>query len=297
MTQKIGHAVLLGRFKDGSPEWHEARSTFIGGSDVPNILGLGWKSPYTLWHEKAGILEPEPVDEARQRKFDYGHHMEPFVADQFRQKHPELQVHDDPGTWLSIENPWMGCNPDRLVSLFDRPIEDSHALLQIKTANWETDYDDGPPAGYIAQLRHELDVFGFARGWLGVYFNVSGNYREWEIIADRFLADAQRQRIRAFADSITEGIPPEIDGSQGTFETIRRLNPSLDRGAEVVIPQDVAENYLGTAVRLKSAEAEALRWKGHLMAHMGTAQWAVYEGKRIASRVAKGTNPPYLKEQ
>lgn len=295
---KIGRAQLLGRFKDGSPEWHEARSSFIGGSDIPIILGLSqFKSAFQLWHEKAGLLEREPVTEDHQRKYDYGHHMEPFIADQFRKKHAELQVHDDPGTWVSLDHPWMGCNPDRLIGLFDRPVEDSHAVLQMKTANWESDYDDGPPPGYIAQLRHEMDVFGFSTGFLGVYFNVSGSYREWTLQSDPFLSDAQRQRGRIFADSITEGTPPEIDGSEQTYRTIRRLNPSLERGKEVVIPDDVAEQYLASIQTLNAATADNLKWKGHLLAHMGTAQWAIFNGKRIASRVAKADNPPYLKEQ
>lgn len=291
---KIGRAELLGHFKQGSAEWHEARRGYIGGSDVASILGVGYLPAFVVWQEKAGLLEPEPVDEAKQRKFDYGHHMEPFVADIFRRKHPELSVHDEPGTWISTKYPWTGCNPDRLISLFDRDVSDSHAVLQIKTALW--DYEEDPPEGYEEQLRHEMDVFGFAKGFLGVYFNGSGNYREWEFEADPFRQDAIRARLRTFADSLTAGEPPEIDGSELTYRAVRRLNPSLKRGEEKLIPEEIALEYLGALQNFKLSESELFRWKGHMLAHMGTAQFAIFGGKRIASRIAKGDNPPYLQE-
>lgn len=293
---KINQAELVGTFKQDSPEWHEARASVIGGSDIASVLGLSdWKSGYTLWHEKAGLIDQAPRTEDEQRKLDYGHHMEPFIANLFAKAHPELMVHET-GTWRNLDRPWQGCNPDRLLTLGDRPVEDAHALLQIKTANWAADYEEGVPPGYLAQVRWEMDTFGFATGYLAVYFNVGGGYREWEIKADPFDQEAVRDRARVFANSLTDGEPPEIDGLDSTYQTLRRLNPSIDRGKEVEIALDVAVGYLYSAKTVKEVSKEETKWKGHLLAHMGTAQYALYNGKKIASRVAVKDGVPYLKE-
>jgi putative phage-type endonuclease len=293
-----GMAEYVGTFPQDSPEWHAARLELIGSSDIAAILGLSsYKSAFTLWHEKAGLVEPTKPDEKMQRKYDYGHHMEPFVAGIFQKKHPELFVQKT-GTWRNSVNPWQGCNPDRLVSLSDSPAHklSPHSLLELKTFPSLADWDYGPPLGYVAQLQWQMDTFGFRSGMLAGYANLSGDYVEYEIELDPFEADAVRAKAWEFAQSITEGVPPEIDGSEGTYQTLRRLNPSLVRGTDVEIPEEIAEQYLEATKYAKWAESDLNKWKGHLLAHMGTAQYALYDGKKIASRVGVKDSVPYLKE-
>jgi YqaJ-like viral recombinase domain len=295
---QIREAVLAGRFKQDSPEWHEFRAGVIGSSDVASVLGVGFKSAYTLWHEKRGLIEPRPVDPKMKRKYAYGHHMEPFVVDIFNQEHPDLQATIEDGSWYHEDRTWQGCNPDSLVwqggggAAAGAPL----GCAELKTFPSLADWQEGPPQGYIAQLLWQVDTFGFTGGWLSGYANLSGDYVDYYYEADPFTADAVRAQVRAFFDSDT---PPEIDGSLGTYETIRRLNPSLDRGREVAIPDEIAERYLAAAADYKTADSELNKWKGHLLAHMGTAQYATYGSKKIASRVAgRGDDPvPYLKEQ
>ena len=58
---------------DGDPS--KDRDKFIGGSDVGTILGVNkFKSPYVLFLEKTGKLEPENIDNKLQVKL--GHKME-----------------------------------------------------------------------------------------------------------------------------------------------------------------------------------------------------------------------------
>jgi putative phage-type endonuclease len=294
----LGDAEYVGTFAQGSPEWHEQRAQVIGSSDIAPILGLSsYKSAFTLWHEKAGLVEPRVPDERWQNKLDYGHHMEPFVAGKFMKANPEYLLQET-GSWRSVRNPWQGCNPDRLVHLsLDRgEIPTANAVVELKTFPSLSDWADGPTPGYVAQLFWQLDVFGFQRGWIAGYANLSGDYVQYEFEPDPFMADAVRAKARAFADSITEGTPPEIDGSDGTYQTVRRLNPSITPKEEAVIPDEIAERYLEAAKSAKASESELFKWKGHLLAHMGTAQYALYEGKKIASRIGVKDGVPYLKE-
>lgn len=293
---KIGNAELVGYFKQDSPEWHEARAQVIGGSDIAAVLGLStYKSAYTLWHEKAGLIMPRERTPEEENKLTLGHYTENYVAGKFREAHPELDVFAG-GSWRNRDRKWQGCNPDRLVAFQDRIMEDSHSLLELKLDTFQADWDE-VPLGYQAQVRWQMDTFGFAKGYLAVYFTLSGRYREYEIDADPFDQEAVRQRAKVFAESLTDATePPEIDGMQDTYETLRRLNPSLDRGKEAVIPDDIAQQYLAAAFDLKQSTAELTKWKGHLLAHMGTAQYAKYGDLRIASRVAQKDSVPYLKE-
>jgi putative phage-type endonuclease len=296
----IGDAELVGTFVHDTPEWHAARAAVIGSSDIASILGLSsFKSAYTLWHEKAGLIEPTRPDVKWQRKLDYGHYMEPFVAAQFVNAYAaETETNLSlgvTGSWRNIERPWQGANPDRLV--FPAKVKGrasrAFSVAELKTFPM---VDVWPSPGYVAQLRWQLDVFGFTRGFLVGYANMSGDLLWEEIEVDPFEADSVRARALAFANSITEGTPPDIDGSADTYATIRRLNPSITPKVEADIPADIAEAYLAARDNAKAAESEVTKWKGHLLAHMGTAQYALYDGRKIASRVAVRDGVPYLKE-
>lgn len=289
MITSTDAAVLAGTWEHDTPEWHAFRAGVIGSSDVATVLGLGYKSAYTLWHEKRGLVEPEQPSPKLKRKWAYGHHMEPFVAGLFEEAHPNLALAVT-GSWTHKARTWQGCNPDRLI--LDGGTANS--ALELKTFPSLADWQDGPPPGYVAQLLWQVDTLGFDGGWLAGYANLSGDYLEYYFEANPFAAQATRDSVKAFFDSDE---PPAIDGSASTYQTIRKLNPSIRRGEEVHIPQDIAENYLYSRAELKTAEAEALKWGGHLLAHMGTAQYGLYEGKKIASRVAVRDGVPYLKEQ
>jgi hypothetical protein len=294
---RLGDAELVGVFEDGSPEWHEQRGSGIGSSDIGVILGLsGWKSALTLHYEKRGLIEPAPVSPEQQELFDYGHYMEPFIGERFAARHPELVVSDDGGgSWRNVDRLWQLSNPDALV----RPSGSTgwDGVLEKKTAKFKTDWDEnGVPPLYDAQIRWQMDTFGFRYGWIACWFAVGG-YAEYFIEADDFLADVHRNAAIEFNRGVDEGIEPEIDGSVSTYMTLRRLNPSIpDPKAEVLIPQEIAEQYLAACENFKNHESELLKWKGHMLAHMGTAKYAFHNGQKIASRVAVRDGVPYLKE-
>jgi putative phage-type endonuclease len=292
MPEILGTAELLGEFEHGTKEWHDLRGELIGSSDVASILGLSpYKSAYTLWHEKAGLVQPVEPDQKQKRKFAYGHHMEPFVAGLFQEEWPGWDVRTT-GTWRHTDRLWQGCNPDRLVMSGDALV----GLLEIKTFPSLNDWPDGPPPGYVAQLKWQLDTFGLERGWIVGYANLSGDYVEYPLELDPFEADATRAKVREFAESVDSGNPPEIDGSNSTYQTVRKLNPSIVPKLEVQTPPAVAEFYLAARKAFTEADLELTKWKGHLLAHMGTAQYAFYDGRKIASRVGVKDGVPYLKE-
>jgi putative phage-type endonuclease len=285
----LGDAELVGVFEHDTPEWHEQRASGIGSSDIGVILGLSdWKSALTLHYEKRGLIEPAPVSPEQQDLYDYGHFMEPFIADKFAERHPGLTLAAT-GSWRNVERPWQLSNPDRLIG--------NDGVLELKTGKSKSDWlEYGVPPKYEVQLRWQMDTFGFRYGWIAGWF-AYGGYGEWFFEADDFIADVHRDRAIEFNRGVDEGIEPEIDGSPSTYLTLRRLNPSIpDPKAEALIPQEIAEQYLAACENFKSGESELLKWKGHMLAHMGTAKYAYYDGRKLASRVAVRDGVPYLKE-
>lgn len=278
--------TLVGTFDDGSPEWHEQRDSVIGSSDIATILGLSdWKSAYTLYQEKRGEIEPAPVPQEVQDRYDYGHHMEPFIAQKFRERHPDVEP-ERTGSWVNNEHPWLGCNPDFLIG---------DEILECKTFPSLYEWNEfGPSPIYVAQLQHQMFVLGAKRAVIAGWGS-RGGYGEWWFDADPFQQAVQLNAAIEFARRVDAGEPPEIDGSESTYMTLRRMNPSLTRGAEEQVPAHIAEALLEAEETFKAAEKEQLKWRGHMLAHMGTAQFAVFDGKRIASRVGVKDNPPYLK--
>ena len=59
-------------------DWLEERRKSLGGSDVGAILGLNrWRSPYSVWADKRGLLPDEPDNEAMRT----GRDLEPYVLE------------------------------------------------------------------------------------------------------------------------------------------------------------------------------------------------------------------------
>lgn len=120
--------LILPARLEHSEEWNEQRTTGFGGTDAAQLHN-GKKSRFTLWREKAGIAEPEPVSPELQDLFDYGHSREPELARIFTAR-TGLKVRNT-GTWARRDHEWMIANPDRLIG--------RDGILEIKTTGAYTD--------------------------------------------------------------------------------------------------------------------------------------------------------------
>src|SRR5690606_4046622 len=65
-------------------EWLEARTRGIGGSDAATVLGLNkWRTPFELWLEKTGQVEPVSSDSEAAY---FGNLLEDVVAKEFSRR-------------------------------------------------------------------------------------------------------------------------------------------------------------------------------------------------------------------
>ena len=147
--------------------WLKSRKAGVGGSDMSTILGLNaFKTPYELWLEKTGRVEPEDISD--KWAIVKGNALENELRKRFRAQHPEMLVTD--GTdkqFISRGKPYLRASLDGILQGEDG----SFGILEIKTASnrragdWHdedgnliyvfhnAEYENGRYGGRDAQVR------------------------------------------------------------------------------------------------------------------------------------------------
>lgn len=210
-------------------EWLKQRRKGIGGSDAGAICGLNpYKSAYTLWAEKSGMINDEVPDNEAMR---LGRDLEDYVAKRFCEATGK-RVKKSNFSFRSKEHPFMLANVDRLIIGED-------AGLECKTTNMlsKVDYASGDiPPSYYAQCQHYMAVTG-AFKWYIAILQMNKGFYWYEISRDQEEIDALIEAEEIFWKHIEQNTEPEIDCSDSTAETIYKLHP-LDNGEAVTIYRD-----------------------------------------------------------
>ena len=198
--------------------WEKLRNIGIGGSDASIIAGLNrWKSPFKLWQEKTGQVEPEDLSD---NEYVYwGTVLEQAVADRFTEL-TGLKVKKC-GTLQSLDYPFMLANVDRLVV-------GENAGLECKTANgfkakeWE---GDNVPDSYYLQCQHYMAVTGCEKWYIACL--IGGNHFVWkEIPRNEDDITALIEAEKAFwEDNVQGGIMPDVDGSKSCSQALAERFP------------------------------------------------------------------------
>lgn len=204
-------------------EWHAARAQVVGGSEVAALYGV--QQPYqmglyALWHVKAGMIEPPPVEGER---IDWGNDLEAAIATVAARR--EGWTISQGGQVQDAQCPGLGCTLDFVI-------EDAagNGCLEVKNVDgmvFKNKWQDGePPIHILLQLQHQLAATGYS--WGVVASLVNGNKLELYRYEARpkLIADI-RARVAAFWKSIRENKPPAIDGSDSAFYALRELTPDL----------------------------------------------------------------------
>lgn len=144
-----------------TPEWLEMRKTHIGASDAAIIMKVSpWKTPYQLWQEKLGVVEPEPENFAMRE----GKRKEPIARKVLEE---ELGMPLIPSIKLHNERSWQMASLDAM-SL------DESVIAEIKCpgkADHEQALSGIVPEKYYPQLQHQIEVCGLDYAY---YFSFDG---------------------------------------------------------------------------------------------------------------------------
>lgn len=250
---------------DGDPA--ADREHFIGGSDIGAILGLNpWKSAYTLWAEKTGLVQAEKLDDKLQ--IWLGHHLEQVVADRYELE-TGRKVRQSFMSYGIAEYPYLRGHVDRLVVGEKRGLE-----CKTTSSYNKTDYSSGDiPPMYYAQCQFYMLVTGYEVWDIATL----RDNREFFILTINRDEDYIRMMLYAAKDfwgCVTSVTPPAIDCNPSTAETLVYQYPG-DETEEPLedVPDDIkimAEDVVSLSKHIKqltdikNADISAIKeWMGN----------------------------------
>lgn len=270
----------------GSPEWLR----IITASKVAAIIGVSpWESPYSMWMKMAGRVTPEPTSTVQRR----GQLLEPAIIEWWREQH-DVSTLVQQVTYTHGD--WAAATPDAVVAFDD----DTQALLEVKTAARTDDWDndgqtsiDGIPIYYWTQTQWQMHVSGIHTTYvalLGPFLEFS----EYRIDYDPEHSTAVEAHCREFYDSLSADVPPPLDDTVATYNTVRRLHDGIDKTQTLELVPGVAAAYIDAVNVEKEAVADARMQKAQLLDLMGDAAYAECQGVRIARRQATRGTPALI---
>ena len=283
--KKFNEATLIHTAETGSDEWAKFRKSGIGGSEIGIILGLNeYKSPFALWAERTGRIDPEPVDNWAVR---FGKAFELPILQMWADDNPDWEVLLT-GTYCDNQFNYLQASPDALAKNRETG---EWIVLEVKTARYS--WLSLPPS-YYAQVVHYLDVLGINRG---IVVAVAGwNWSETEILYDEFEAESQKSAAHNFWSMVQHDKEPDYDGATSTYEALRKLHPDIDSELSVELPE--ADQLLLAQENYDNAQKELNLAKSRALAVMGKAKTAYQkQGNKqvvVATRSARGDGMPYL---
>lgn len=274
-------AELVGTFEPRSPEWFAARAQGVSATEVGVILGLSpYDSPFSLYWRKLGLIEAEPDNPAT----SLGRHLEPWIADQWQERHPELGMHAT-GTWRSTVRPWQVCNPDRLIT--EAGGESTISVLEVKSSGsydeWGDDGSDQVPLHYRTQVLWQLDTLGLTEGRIVCLFLHSRQIREYVIEWDSGDVELMRQKALEFLGRVAREDPPPLDFHKATNSALRQLHPAIVDD-EVEVPANWVEAYNAASAIEKEGERLRRRAENELRAALGDAERGTVAGRPALKR-------------
>lgn len=275
----------------------KSRHEFIGGSDAGAVLGLSpWKSAYTLWAEKTGRISGEKEDNDAMR---CGRDLENYVASRFMEATGK-RLRKDNKRYSLAEYPYM-------VGHVDRMIIGEKAGLECKTANsyQNKEYSAGIyPDQYYAQCQHYMAVTGMDRWYLAVL--CFPHFYWFEIQRDEVEIQALIEAEQEFWKCVQDDIPPAVDGSDSTTETLMKMytdGKSDDENFVMIRASEVSDlsQYFAIKAQIKELEGIAAQAENELKAALGEAErgflddyvitWPTVTSKRLDTKALKTDHP------
>lgn len=282
---------ILAVHKPGDPGWiqpgSEQHMQMISPSKVAAILGFSrWQSPYGLWNEMAGRVDPQPHKDI----FDVGHDAEGYMAQRWRRKNPGWRL--SPGEVQLVVDPEHFGFP-AMVTLDRRAVRGGlRRVVQMKIARdlddmavWGDDLSGEAPPDYATQVFAEMLFSGFTA--LDGHLMVAGPFwaeRIYPIAFDERTAEGLLAEIRLFWSSLQCDTPPPLDDSVATYQTVRKLHPDIAAGTVVQLPPELAADYLDAIAEEKAAGIRLRGLKTEVLDLMGDVETALVGDTKVAKR-------------
>lgn len=262
-----------------APEWHAQRRAGIGGSDAPIIAGVGYRSLVELWAEKRGERE---ADDAGNALTEWGQRLEAAVAEAAGER---LGVALRRQTRAVHYRPWPVAFAHLDYRAAGEPLE---IKTSMRTEGWGEDGSETVPAPVYVQVQHQLACADAPSSHVAALIG----YRDFRMYRIRFDPEfwAQLEAAeRDFWQLVSDGTPPEPDGTEGYRAFLRARYPA-DEGIErVATPEEqlLGAERIAAAAAAREATARLDAIDQRIQTAMKTAAVLIGPGWRVSWRQSK----------
>lgn len=258
------------------------RRKFIGGSDMAAILGRSpYATPYQLWVEKTAEEPPPPPDAKRQRLFDRGKILEPYVIEIARREH-QLDIVARNQRFFDPVDPFLSCEID-----FEHRDGGAIENADVKTVHFSRRHEWGEPGTDEIPTNYTIQfLFGqmvtqrestLCMGWFSI-----DEMQPYRVRRDEDLLAYMRDKAREFWELVETRTPPPLTTLEDAKIAFPRdLVPKVEATAEIA--QMVERlRLLNTAIAGDEAKASLLELD--IKRFMGPATELVdAQGRKIAA--------------
>lgn len=279
MNAQLAHPTRISTADMSHEQWLALRRHSIGASDAAAVVGENpWKTPYALWAEKVGAIEPEDLSD--NDAVQLGLRLEDWVAREFSER-TSLRVHRDNCIRVHPRFAFITTN-------LDRRVVGEPAVLECKIAGanaamgdeWGDEWTDQIPRRYIVQLQHQMLATDFQRAYLAVLL-ASTQFRVYKVDVDPAITEMLVAAHQEFWRYVETGTPPPIT----TMEDAKRAYPLSDGDAAEATEEVVAacERLRELKSRIDDLDASAESLQAMVCAFMGDAAELRYRAKKLAT--------------
>jgi putative phage-type endonuclease len=296
MSKKFIHPVFKPveaeeEYEPGTPEWLRT----VSASKIPAILGISpYDSAYSLWAKATGRIEDEvKYKDAAER----GNELEPVLLNWLEKKLENSRVRKAP-SYVHPDNPNWSAAPDGNV--YEGRRRTPYAIAEAKTAmygyEWGEELTAEIPPGYLSQIAWQMYITGARICYVPALVNMT--LRLYKVTWDDVKDDIESiiWAVTAWWQCVITDTPPAWDGSDQTYEAVRKVHPDIDDDGIAVIEAELAQELWEAQEALKAAEAADKLAKTKVLDAAGTAKKIVLpDDTTVATRTARGQGKPFLK--
>lgn len=225
-------------------DWLRARKDYLCSTDTAAIFGVGYAgtSPLTVWGEKTGLVETEPLAESQ--RLLIGKLSEDVIRRLFEKvqgvkiKRPGHTLFVHPGI------PWLAASIDGTCSeLIDNAQEQRTAVVECKWVDsfaaqeWE---NNEVPIKFQVQVQHQMEVLGLDYGYVVGLTGAELLIRQ--VTRNQRFIDAMLKKLSDFWQLVQKRQQPPVDGTYATAQFLQRLHPD-DNGQAVILPEALEMAY------------------------------------------------------
>ena len=270
------------------------RIKFVGASEVADLFGVGFKSRWQLFLEKAGRIEPEDLSD--NPFVQAGLYLEPAIAawaaDKWSMnlrkvrryiKHPHIErfgcsldYESQEGSLIPVEIKWSQCSE-----------------------GWELDGDTilDAPFRYLLQVQAQLAVTGAPYGWLIVLLN--GKLCRMRIDMHREAVAQIEDEVAIFWTSVDNNQEPKPDFSYdgGTIASLMSVNKEtvVDMTSSNRLPELCSEYLAGKDIE-KDGKARAETALAEIRSIIGDAGKVLTNGFNISQSMVAEQHVSYVRK-